>query len=77
MMSPEDEQKVEIGQAMAKSFMIALAGIFLAVAEEDARLVGVGVAVLAGIWFYVSLRKLIALKPRNSRLRFDDRFDLD
>ena len=77
MMSPEDEQKMEVGQAMGKSFMIVLAGIFLALAEEDARLVGVGIAVLAGVWFYVSLRRLMALRPREPRLRLDDRLDPD
>ena len=77
MMSPEDEQQVEIGQAMAKSFMIMLAGIFLAFAEEEARLVGAGIAVLAGVWFYVSLRRLMALRPREPRIRLDDRLDPD
>ncbi len=63
-MLPEDEQKMEIGQAMGKSFMIALFGIFLALAEEEASLFGVGIAVLAGVWFYVSLRRLMALTAR-------------
>ena len=76
-MSPEDEQKMEIGQEMGKSFMIGLAGVVLALAEEDARLVGVGMAVLAGVWFCVSLRKLMALRPREPGLRLDDRLDPD
>lgn len=77
-MSPEDEQKMEIGQAMGESFMIVLFGIVLALAEEEAmRLVGVGIAVLAGIWFCVSLRRLIALRPREPGLRLDDRLDPD
>jgi hypothetical protein len=76
-MSPEDEQKMEIDQAMGKSFMIALAGIVLALAEEEARLVGVGIAVLAGVWFYVPLRRLMALRPREPGLRLDDRLDPD
>jgi hypothetical protein len=63
MMSPEDEQKMEIGQAMGKSFMLVLFGIALALAEdEEARLVGVGIAVLAGLWFFVSFRRLMALR---------------
>ncbi len=76
MMSPEDEQKMEIGQAMGKSFMLTLFGIVLAL-EEEARLFGVGIAVPAGVWFCVSLRRLLALRPRDSRLRFDDRLDPD
>ncbi|HEX5718449.1 MAG TPA: hypothetical protein VF179_19965 [Thermoanaerobaculia bacterium] len=76
MMSPEDEQKMEIGQAMGKSFMLVLFGIALAF-EEEARLAGVGIAVLAGVWFCVSLRKLLALRPREPGLRFDDRLDPD
>ena len=76
MMSPEDEQKMEIGQAMGESFMIMLFGIVLAL-EEEARLFGVGIAVLAGIWFCVSFRRLLALRPREPRLRLDDRLDPD
>ena len=77
MMSPEDEQKMEIGQAMAKSFMLTLFGIALVLAKEEARLFGVGIAVPAGVWFCVSLRRLLALRPREPRLRFDDRLDPD
>lgn len=78
MMSPDDEQKVEIGQAMSDSLMMTLFGIALTLAEEEtARLVGAGIAVLAGIWFCVSLRRLLALRPREPRLRFDDRIDPD
>lgn len=77
MMTPEDEEKAEVGQAMGKSFMLMLAGIVLALAEENARLVGAGIAVLAGVWFCVSLRKLMALRPRDPRLRLDDRLDPD
>jgi drug/metabolite transporter superfamily protein YnfA len=65
-MSPEDEQKMEIGQAMAKSFMMTLFGIVLALAEEEA--IGIGIAVPAGIWFCVSLRRLLALRPREPGL---------
>lgn len=75
-MSSEDEQKMEIGKAMGASLMLALFGIFLAL-EEEARLVGVGIAVLAGIWFCVSLRRLMTLRPRDPRLRLDDRLDPD
>ena len=78
MMSPDDEQKMEIGQAMADSLMMTLFGIALALAEDEtARLVGAGIAVLAGLWFLVSLRRLMALRPREPRLRFDDRIDPD
>lgn len=76
-MSPEDEQKMEIGQAMGESFMLTLFGIVLALVEEEARLVGAGIAVLAGIWFCVSFRRLLALRPREPRLRLDDRLDPD
>ena len=56
--------------------MLTLFGIVLAL-EEEARLFGVGIAVPAGIWFCVSLRSLLALRPRDSRLQFDDRIDPD
>lgn len=75
MMSSEDEQKMEIGQAMGESFLIALFGIVLALAGEE--LVGASIAVLAGVWFCVSLRRLLALRPREPRLRLDDRLDPD
>ena len=75
-MSPEDEQKMEIGRSMGASLMLALFGIVLAL-EEDARLVGAGIAVLAGIWFCISLRKLMAMRPREPGLRLDDRLDPD
>lgn len=76
-MSPEDEEKMEIGQAMGKSFMIALFGIVLALAEDEAKLFGVGIAVLAGVWFTASLRRLLALRPREPGLRMNDPFDPD
>lgn len=76
-MKPDDEKKVEIGREMGLSFMLMLAGIFLAFTEEGARLIGAGMAVFAGVWFYVSLRKLMALRPREPRFGLDDRLDPD
>ena len=76
MMPPDDEEKLEIGRSMSASLMLAIFGIFLALVEE-ARLVGAGLAVLGGIWFCVSLRQLMALRPRDPRLRLDDRLDPD
>ena len=76
MMPPDDEQKLEIARSMSASLMLAIFGIFLALVEE-ARLVGAGLAVLGGIWFWVSLRQLMALRPRDPRLRLDDRLDPD
>ena len=76
MISPDDEEKLEIGRSMGASLMLGLFGIVLAL-EEEARLVGAGIAVLAGVWFYVSLRRLLALRPREPGLRLDDRLDPD
>lgn len=39
------------------------------------RLIGIGIAVLCGIFFVVSFRKLLALRPRKPRLQGRDPFD--
>ena len=39
------------------------------------KLFGIGLTLLAGVWFVVSFRKLLALRPRKPRLSMRDPFD--
>lgn len=81
----DERDKTEIVMSMSESLLLAFAGILIIVFADVpnadgsfgmlARIFGSGLALLGGISFGMSFRKLLALRPRKPRLSMRDPFD--